>query len=49
MALQMNAMDVAAVYTHTDIVAQVVAPIPQPTTFIPELVKAQLPQVIPED
>ena len=49
MALQMSTTNTAAVYTHTDIVARVVALVPQPTTFIPELVKAQLPQVIPED
>ena len=49
MASQTNAMDAAAVYTHVDIVAQVVALVPQPIVFIPELVKAQLPQVIPED
>jgi hypothetical protein len=46
MADQANA---ARAYTAADIVARVIATVPPPSAFVPELVNARLPKVIPED
>ena len=49
MAEPMKAANAGKAYTAVEIVCAVAALVPSPYAFVPELIAAQLPQVIPED